>query len=123
LDLGAEFVVNALRCLRPGGVAVHTTEINCDSDGDTIETGHSVVYRRRDLAALADRLHALGHQVRPLDFDLGHGPADKIVDEEPYGHGPHLKLRIGPYASTSFGLVVIANGGSCVTRHAGIHRS
>lgn len=102
---GIEFVVNAMKCLAPGGVALHTTEINCDSDEETIETGSSVIYRKRDLLELADRLHSLGYEVEPMDFHLGSTDADAHVDDEPYTT-THLKLRIGQYASTSFGLIV-----------------
>lgn len=105
LDLGIEFVEKAMACLRPGGVAVHTTELNCDSDVDTIETGGSVIYRKQDLLRLADRLRAKGHSIEPFDFDLGSTEADRHVDEPPYTK-MHLKLRLGPYASTSFGLIV-----------------
>mgnify|MGYP005869253905 CR=1 FL=1 len=34
LERGEDFVVEAMRCLRPGGVAVHTTEFNLDAEGD-----------------------------------------------------------------------------------------
>ncbi|HET6912126.1 MAG TPA: class I SAM-dependent methyltransferase [Rhodanobacteraceae bacterium] len=110
LDRGIEFVENAMRCLRPGGIAVHTTEINCDSDEETLETGHSVIYRRHDLTRLARELQRNGHDVEPLDFSLGVGPADRVVDEPPYTGETHLKLRIGKFASTSFGLIVRAGG-------------
>jgi len=102
---GMDFVVNAMDCLAPGGVAVHTTEINCDSDEHTIETGGSVIYRKRDLLALADRLRGFGYEVEPMDFHLGDTAADAHIDDAPYTT-THLKLRIGPYASTSFGLIV-----------------
>ena len=103
---GLEFVRRAMDCLAPGGIAVHTTEFNCDSDIETVETGHSVVYRKRDLKALAVALAADGHTLEPFDFDTGDSEADRIVDEPPYNGQVHLKLRIGRFASTSFGLVV-----------------
>ncbi len=40
------------RCLRPGGVAVHTAELNLSSDDATIATGLPWLYRRRDMLAL-----------------------------------------------------------------------
>jgi hypothetical protein len=106
LDRGIDFVLDAMKCLRPGGVAVHTTEFNVDSDTDTIETGHDVIYRRCDFLRLAKLLTQNGHHVEPFDFDLGDMEADRIVDEPPYTAIPHLKLRIGDYASTSFGLII-----------------
>jgi hypothetical protein len=116
LQAGIDFVTDAMRCLRPGGIAVHTTELNCDSDAETVETGGSVIYRRRDLVSLAEQLRCLGHHVEALDFATGDTGADLHVDEEPYGRGPaHIKLRIGGYASTSFGLIV-RNGGEASDR-------
>jgi hypothetical protein len=106
LQLGEDFVVSAMDCLRPGGVAVHTTELNCDSNENTVETGGSVVYRQRDIERLAERLRGLGHSMEPLDFHTGDTDADRIVDEPPYGGKAHIKLRIGGFASTSFGLIV-----------------
>jgi hypothetical protein len=106
LPYGFDFVMNAMDCLKPGGVAVHTTEFNCDSDDATIETGSSVIYRKRDLLALADRLAAKGHTIEPFDFDLGDTEADRHVDEPPYTGRMHLKLRLGGFASTSFGLII-----------------
>lgn len=109
LQHGLDFVVDAMECLRPGGIAVHTTELNCDSDTETVETGGSVVYRKRDLLALAERLRAHGHCVEPFDFHTGETDADQFVDESPYGGKSHIKLRIGPYASTSIGIIVTKN--------------
>jgi hypothetical protein len=106
LENGIEFVVNSMECLAPGGVAVHTTELNCDSDESTVETGNSVVYRKRDLLELANRLSLRGHTIEPFDFDLGDSEADRFVDEPPYRGRTHLKLRLGDYASTSFGLII-----------------
>lgn len=106
LKNGLDFVERSLQCLRPGGYAVHTTELNCDSDELTFESTTDVVYRRADLTRLAHDLLADGHEVAPLDFDSGDGPADLRVDEPPYQGRNCLKLRIGGFASTSFGLII-----------------
>lgn len=105
---GIEFVINAMKCLRPGGIAVHTTELNCESDTRTVEKGRDVVYRKRDLLELESELSALGHRMAPLDFQLGQTAEDLYVDDPPYVGKVHLKLRIGGFASTSFGLIVKA---------------
>jgi FkbM family methyltransferase len=102
---GLEFVRNSLDCLRPGGVAVHTTELNCSSDHDTIAVGGTVLFRRQDFEELARRLRAEGHEIE-LEFDLGRGPADVYIDAPPYGNAPHLKLALWQFASTSYGLVI-----------------
>ncbi|MBA8882435.1 methyltransferase domain-containing protein [Dokdonella fugitiva] len=108
---GMDFVLNAMACLRPGGIAVHTTELNVDSDSTTLETGHDVIYRQRDLRELDAELRRAGHHVEPLTFDVGDSDADRYVDDPPYTGKIHLKLRIGGFASTSFGIIVSKNHG------------
>lgn len=105
---GMDFVRGAMRYLKPGGVAVHTTELNCASDTETVETGHDVVYRQRDLRQLAAELGANGHAVSPFDFALGDSDIDRHVDEPPYDQVIHLKVRIGGHVSTSFGFIITA---------------
>lgn len=34
------------------------------------------------------------------------GEADRFIDEPPYAHGPHLRLRFGDYVTTSIGLII-----------------
>lgn len=110
LEAGARFVESSLRTLAPGGVAVHTTEFNLSSNDDTVDAGHTVIYRRRDLEALAERLRARGHHVEPLDFDPGSGVLDRYVDVPPFLAEPHLRLRLERFDCTSIGLIVRAAG-------------
>jgi SAM-dependent methyltransferase len=102
---GLAFIENSLKTLRPGGVAVHTTELNCSSDSKTVDHSGTVLFRKRDIRALAARLTAAGHDVR-LNFNLGDQPLDQYVDVAPYTADRHLKLRLGEFASTSFGLII-----------------
>jgi SAM-dependent methyltransferase len=104
LDAGVDFVVEQMRCLRPGGVAVHTTELNVSSDERTIEDGPTVLYRRRDVGALVARLRAAGYSV-DVDLTEGDAPADRHVDLPPYSE-THLRTALGEFATTSFALIV-----------------
>src|SRR5207253_10541450 len=79
-----------------------------DSDEATWATGGSVIFRQRDLRLMSSLLGTCGHKVEPFDFDTGSDPADLVVDEPPYDKLPHLKLRLGPFASTSMGIIVTA---------------
>ncbi|HUJ73561.1 MAG TPA: class I SAM-dependent methyltransferase, partial [bacterium] len=106
LEAGLAFIRNSLDCLRPGGLAVHTTELNLSPGTETAGSGPTVLYRREHLEGLAARLRAAGHRVAPLDFDTGHLWVDGHVDVPPYRREPHLKLVIGQFVSTSFGLIV-----------------
>ncbi len=105
IDLGLQFIMNQLDCLKPGGLAVHTTEYNVSSNRKTWKEGQTVLFRRRDFNRLATMLRRDGHRIE-LDFHTGTAPIDKWIDVPPYSQDRHLKLQLGRYASTSIGLIV-----------------
>ncbi len=108
LENGLNFVERSLDTLAPGGVAVHTTEYNCDSNEATIENGPTVVYRERDIRALVQRLESAGHQVAVLDLDQGDGLLDRYVDTPPYVEEPCLRRWYLSCTITSLALVIRA---------------
>ncbi len=110
LALGEQFVYNAMACLKPGGVAVHTTEFNVSSNTRTVDYRTVVIYRRCDMERMVDRLAACGHTIEPFSFETGDLPADRITDVPPYAQNGTLKLLIREYVSTSVGLVVAKTG-------------
>ncbi|WP_082793571.1 SAM-dependent methyltransferase [Ramlibacter tataouinensis] len=110
LEHGARFVLNSMRCLKPGGIAVHTTEYNVSSNGPTVETGATVLYRRRDIEDIVRRLRREGHQIE-VDFRPGRTAADRFIDLPPYKHDVHLKIQIASFVSTSIGLIVRKSAG------------
>ncbi|MGD9879909.1 MAG: hypothetical protein AB7U95_07190 [Reyranella sp.] len=105
LEHGLRFVQESLRTLRPGGYAVHTTELNLSSNEATLEHPSLSLYRKKDIEAVAARLVAAGHHVSPLNFHPGDTLVDEYIDLPPYA-SPHLKLELDQYVTTSFGLVV-----------------
>jgi hypothetical protein len=102
---GLRFIKQSLRPLVSGGIAVHTTEFNCYSNKQTIDNEGTVLFRRRDIERLASELSAEGHQIS-LNFELGSSPIDTHIDVAPYSENRHLKLLIGRFASTSYGLMI-----------------
>jgi SAM-dependent methyltransferase len=122
IEQGLRFVENAMATLRPGGIAVHTTEFNIDPRGETIDNWPTVLFQREHFTALAERLTAAGHHVAPLDFDIGDQPMDRFIDLPPWSHdlpaewqrwhgaGPHLKVGVDGFISTCFGLVIRKGG-------------
>ena len=114
IELGQEFLCRQMNCLRPGGVAVHTTEFNLSSNRRTIAGGETVIFRRRDMECLVRRLRAAGHFVEPLDLTLDKHPRDCRGDQSSPPAG-HLQLQLGPYLATSIGLIV-RKGGEPLTR-------
>lgn len=109
LKAGMDFIVNSTKCLKPGGIAIHTTELNMSSDDETFESPGLSLYRRRDLLDLQDRLIKSGYSVLPMNFYSGDLPEDKYIDLPPYKQEIHLKLMIEKFAITSFGLVLRKN--------------
>ncbi|NOG72849.1 cyclopropane-fatty-acyl-phospholipid synthase family protein [Roseicella sp. DB1501] len=116
-EAGLAFVETAMRCLRPGGIAVHTTEMNLDPAGPTLDRGSTVLFQRQHLEALEARLAARGHRMLPLDDTHPAGALDQFVDVAPFEEGrvplgpitpPHLRLSIAGYPATSVGIVVVA---------------
>ena len=103
---GMEFVKNAMRVLKPGGVAVHTTEFNLSSDAETINERDLAIYRRQDIDRLIDELTANGEHVEPIDWTPGRGMAESVADLPPFGAGtPHVRLRIFEFDCTSIGII------------------
>jgi hypothetical protein len=111
IDLGLAFLERQMACLRPGGVAVHTTEFNLGSNRETITTGPTVIFRMRDMETVAARLRAEGHRVEPFDLHPGDAAEDRYVDPPPYGSEPHMRLLLARWPATSIGIVVEKGGG------------
>jgi hypothetical protein len=106
LEHGMRFVENSIKTLKPGGLAVHTTEFNLSSNTDTIESRDLSIYRRCDIEALVRRLEGSGCHVEPVEWEPQTGFVDKYVDLPPYSQAPHLRLRLGAYDCTSIGLII-----------------
>jgi SAM-dependent methyltransferase len=110
---GLEFVENSLRTLKPGGIAVHTTEFTLE-DGEAPDDWPTVLYQKRHLVELAARLRSKGFQVVDFDFDPGEGIMDRLVDVPPWKHdllssaAAHLKLSVDGFTCTSAGVIIRA---------------
>lgn len=104
LRQGMDFVKESIKCLRPGGIAVHTTEFNLSSNDDTVDSFPTCIYRRRDFETLAAELRDDGHDVVPFNFFPGNEPLDIHIDYPPHAP-PHLRLALMNYVSTSAGII------------------
>jgi SAM-dependent methyltransferase len=118
IENGLAFIENSVLCLKPGGVAVHTTEFNLDDSGETIDQWPTVLFQRRHFEDLSARLAAHGHTLLAIDYNPGSGLMDRFVDLPPYASNqgwqmsaptsPHLRLSIDGFAVTSIGLIIRA---------------
>ena len=100
--------MNMIRCLKPGGVAVHTTEFNLSSDVDTIEYGGSVIWRRRDVEEIKDYFNGIGCNME-VSFYRTNNEANNYIDMPPFkGEWKpyHMNLVIDGYLSTSIAFVI-----------------
>ena len=102
------FLARSLRCLRPGGLAVHTTAFNLSSNEETLESPELCVLRRQDVEQLVDELSRDGHGAWPLNLNPGNAPVDRFVDTPPYRGEPHLRVRHGRFVVTSLGIATFA---------------
>ena len=78
--------------------------VNVSSDEETLSSGGTVLYRRKDVLELADRLRAAGHEIS-LNLNSGGGEVDRQIDGPPF-QGNHLKLWTDGFVATSLGLIV-----------------
>jgi glycosyltransferase involved in cell wall biosynthesis/SAM-dependent methyltransferase len=105
---GLDFVRNSIRILKPGGIAVHTTEYNVSSNSRTLDNNDSfVIFRRQDIELLISELHAENCIVEDVDFTPGQDPLEQYVDMPPYQDAPHLRLQLADeFTATSIGLII-----------------
>ena len=106
IELGLRFLEEQMRCLAPGGIAVHTTEFNLSSNDSTVMDGGCVIFRLKDIEWIVAALRDAGHDVEPLDLSTGSRELDRHVDTAPYSQDRHLRLDLFGYASTSIGLII-----------------
>jgi SAM-dependent methyltransferase len=107
LEAGIQFVIDSVeKTLKPGGVAVHTTEFNLSSNEDTLTDGDTVIYRMSDILNCIDRLKDSGHCVEAFSLAPDVHITDYFVDMPPYSSDPHLRHRLDKYVATSVGLVI-----------------
>lgn len=114
LELGLTFLERQMACLKPGGVAVHTTEFNLTSNKNTLTKGDFVIYRLCDIEEIIERLKNQGHVVELIDIHSGVHVVDQIIDQPPYSEfsemaiskRQHMRLNLLGYVSTSIALII-----------------
>jgi SAM-dependent methyltransferase len=108
LEAGMQYVLDAMDLLKPGGLAVHTTEFNLSSNQETVEAGSNVIYRRQDLERLEGHLRRRACGLSQLDLHGGDHQHDIEFDYPPYfTHGRnHVKLLLDGYVATSVVIII-----------------
>jgi SAM-dependent methyltransferase len=114
IDHGLRFVKESAKVLKPGGVAVHTTEFNYSQEEKTIDNWGTVLFRVKDFIKLKVQLERSDYIIPPVSFDVGSTPVDWFIDIPPYpgeeGYydktmSPlHLKLMVDGFPTTCYGI-------------------
>lgn len=103
---GLDFILASSTCLKPGGYAVHTTEVNVLSDDKTVDAGHTVIYRPRDLHKLYKMLQRSGFNVSPLRFTLGNTQRDHRISMSPKFGNDFSKIQVGGHLVTQAVIII-----------------
>jgi FkbM family methyltransferase len=92
---GLEFLVNSANLLMPGGIAIHSTELDVSPGTDKYDSPTLSLYRLEDLIECVEALRRNGFTVAELDIDRKwNGKSEKFVDSEPWGERPHLRIDV-----------------------------
>lgn len=94
------FVSESLKCLRPGGIAIHITELSVFPLEPMPDERGTVFFTVERIQELLKRLDG-----EPLRCDFGDRPADYYADHPPYKGASHLKLSVDGVVTTSVALV------------------
>lgn len=115
---GMDFVLESCALLRPGGIAVHTTEFELTRKSETMDYGHCAIYRMPDFVALEARLAEVGCEAT-FNFAVSMDSfADRWISlvhkglRDDLPDAAHLKLALGDSVSTSYGLLIRKTAGA-----------
>jgi hypothetical protein len=103
---GLEFIEKSLRCLQPGGWAVHTTELNILSNSTTVTGGTTVIFRLQDIYQLQRRLLAAGYSVSPFHLEFGRTARDSRVTMRPEFGNDFSKIQVMGHLATQIVLII-----------------
>jgi 2-polyprenyl-3-methyl-5-hydroxy-6-metoxy-1,4-benzoquinol methylase len=109
IQLSEQFIGKSLEYLKPGGVAVHTTELNISPNSKPLESGWTVLFQQSDFERIAQRVRGLGYRVPAMTFAQGSLPADSVFRSSEPGQEtlPLINYKISDeLATTSFGFIV-----------------
>jgi hypothetical protein len=106
IEKGLLFIEDSLKCLKPGGVAAHTTEVNILSNDATVDSGGTVIFRLKDIYTLMQRLTAQGYICSPLRLNLGGSSDDNRISMRPTFGNDFSKIQYEGHLLTQVILII-----------------
>jgi hypothetical protein len=106
IDKGLGFIEASLQCLKPGGWAVHTTEINVVSNDQTADSGSTVIFRLKDIYGLCRKLTDQGFLCSPFYLSNGTDALDRTISLDPAWGTDHTKILVAGHVATQALLIV-----------------
>jgi hypothetical protein len=91
---GLDFVLNSLKLLKPGGWAVHTTEIDKSNSTERFESPNLNFYKLSDLEEALDNAERLGFTPLRIKEKSWDGISEKYIMSEPWEDKPHIRIEI-----------------------------
>lgn len=92
---GLDFIFKSSFLLKPGGIALHTTELDLSDNPSRYESSTLNFYKPKDLIEVLAALRSHGFQVD--DFYVPKMWTDrsvKYLDREPWGDQPHIRIEL-----------------------------
>ena len=106
IPAGLEFIESSLKCLKPGGWAVHTTELNILSNSSTIDSGSTVLFRLKDIYKLLDKLTTMGYECSNFKLTPGNSQADRRISMRPQFGNDYSKIQVMGFLATQIVLII-----------------
>ncbi len=93
-EMGLDFILNSLKLLKPGGWAVHSTELDSSNSPERFESPNLSFYKLSDLEAVLDQAKEIGFVPLKIEKRPWNGRSEKYVVSEPWKKKPHLRIEI-----------------------------
>jgi hypothetical protein len=106
IPAGLEFIEKSLDCLKPGGWAIHTTELNILSNSRTVDGGSTVIFRLKDIYGLQTKLNRQGFIVSPFKLVLANTDKDKRISMRPQFGNDYSKIQVMGHLATQIVLII-----------------
>ena len=109
IEKGIAAVLNSVKLLKPGGVAIHTVEFNLWSEEETLLSENESIWRKKDMEKLIAAARKAGYIVPSVSWGAGHMKFDRVPNGQgrcEYSDHNHVKLGCFKEIKTSYAMVI-----------------